>query len=552
MRISTTTVIVCALTCAGLAGSARTLAQECPADSSSLASVTVAYDNATGGSATNSMNAVTFTPSNDGTLRAADARTGQPLWEFAAPELSMASGASRRMTDIRVLRFDANDDGIIDASSGDKLWLYFGLRRGGRLYYALDVSFRGPPKVLWTVGAPDLPGVGEAWSTPTIARVRIAGAAQNSEHFVLILGGGYDGTPGRSGNRIFMVDAASGRLLWYASGPGAAGVPDLALAQMTDAIPARVAAVDIDGDGFADRLYTADIGGRVWRFDVWNGRGRADLATGGVIANLGTAPASASNASAAGAPGSPVNAQDARRFFNAPDIALIQRRGGEAYYNLALGSGDANALGDTVVHDRFYSIRDRDPFSKRAQSAYDGATPIVDADLVDITASPQDARVPPDAKGWKLDLRSNGSGSNGIWSGERALAEALTVNGVVLFTTFQPSTESTEAGCSIEGTGRVYAVRAESGAAALDLDGDQVITLEDRSMKLTQTGIAGEVRVARVPAPRAPAVPPDAPGEDPSGEGAIQLRCVVGAEVISGCRPPGAVFRTFWQRRSID
>ena len=218
MNLSMTTAFVCMLTCAGLAGSAQTLAQECPADTSGPASITVAYDNGTGGSATNSMNAVIFTPSNDGTLRAVDAHTGQSLWEFIAPELSRVSGgssagnASGRMTDLRVLRFDANDDGVIDASSGDKLWLYFGLRRGGPFYYALDVSFRGPPQVLWKLGASDLPGLGEAWSTPTIARVRIAGAAQNSEHFVLILGGGYDDTPGRSGNRIFMVDAASGRL----------------------------------------------------------------------------------------------------------------------------------------------------------------------------------------------------------------------------------------------------------------------------------------------------------------------------------------------------
>ena len=117
---------------------------------------------------------------------------------------------------------------------------------------------------------------------------RVAGAAQNGEHFVLVVGGGYpassSGGGAAGGNRLFMMDAATGKLLWTAGDQSRA---DRALPRMTHAVAARVAAIDTDGDGFADRMYAADVGGRIWRFDIWNGRGPGDLVTGGVLASLG-------------------------------------------------------------------------------------------------------------------------------------------------------------------------------------------------------------------------------------------------------------------------
>ena len=56
---------------------------------------------------------------------------------------------------------------------------------------------------------------------------------------------------------------------------------------MTNAIPGEVRAVDLTGDGFADRMYAADMGGRVWRFDIRNGQPASSLVWGGVFASLG-------------------------------------------------------------------------------------------------------------------------------------------------------------------------------------------------------------------------------------------------------------------------
>ena len=96
---------------------------------------------------------------------------------------------------------------------------------------------------------------------------------------------------------------------------------DLVLPRMDHSIAADIAVLDSNGDGYADRLYVGDLGGQVWRFDITNGNSRDALVTGGVIASLGdhdlATPTLADN----------------RRFYNAPDVSVVQRRGLAAYIN---------------------------------------------------------------------------------------------------------------------------------------------------------------------------------------------------------------------------
>ncbi len=158
----------------------------------------------------------------------------------------------------------------------------------------------------------------------------------------------------------------------------------------------------------------------MWRFDIWNGRPPGELVTGGVFASLGP-----------------------RRFFNAPDVAYIRPRGEAPYYNLAIGSGDPASPSASGVQERFYSLRDYAPFQRLSQSDYDTRTAIVEDDL-----APAGTGASP--SGWKLDLPA----------GERALSEAITVNGTVLFTTFRPNGNVTEL-CEATGTNRVS--RHQSG-----------------------------------------------------------------------------------------
>jgi type IV pilus assembly protein PilY1 len=493
--------------------SAVAYSQACDEAAPPRASVTVAYSEG------RNAQRVVFTPSDEGTLRAMDPTDGRVLWTYRIKEAVAVPGGSF-MTDVRVLLFDANRDGVIDISGGDRVWLYFGARRAGAAYYALDVTDPSVPRELWHIGADSLPGAGEAWSTPTLARVRIAGEVQNGEHFVLLIGGGYGDGTGEAGKRLFMLDAATGRLLWSAAGPaGGASAPDLILTRMTAAIPARVAALDTDGDGFADRLYAADLGGQVWRFDIWNGRTRSALVTGGVLASLSSADA-------------------ARRFFNGPDVALIQPDIGDPYYNIAIGSGDVTAAAAVANHDRFYSLRDRSAFTAFSQAEYETLVPILDAALVDISTLGNNSRIPPDAPGWKLDLQAaTGAG------GERVVGESVTADGVVLFTTFRAGAT----GCAADGSSRVYALKVETGEAALDLNDDGEVTPTDQSMPLSVPGLPAELRIEFAVPPSEAQSEPRVGGDVPTPDTA---RCTVGDEALAHCVSFRALVRTFWRRHS--
>jgi type IV pilus assembly protein PilY1 len=502
-----------------------------------------------GGSTTSpdAADSVVFVPTNDGVLHAINARTGVELWSFIPPQLlgrlvdlyrnPVSPTRSYGLDgDVRVLKFDVNQDGIVDPAAGDRVWLFFGMRRGGNHYYSLDVTTRTAPVLRWMRGPSDLPGVGETWSTPTIARVRVGGATQNGENLVLIFGGGYDDaqqnyqyTTDNSGHRIFMLDAQSGNLLWYAGGPGGAGAPDLELDEMTHSIPGRVVALDIDGDAFADRLYAADMGGRVWRFDIWNGRGRDELVTGGVLAALG------------GGSTGDTSIESNRRFYYAPDVALIQRRGAEPYYNLAIGSGYRGHPLHTETRDRFYSIRDRAPFAKLTQTQYNDSTPLRDSDLVGITPTPEQTAVPSNAPGWKLELTLNGG-----WTGEKILAEALTIDGTILFTSYQPVAASALDPCvPSNGINRAYALRVDNGRPAIDFNDSGVIDIADMSTQLAQTGIAGSVSLLfeNVNARDGEGVAP--PGADELGRRGL---CAIGPEILQRCVVPGSVVRSYWRR----
>jgi type IV pilus assembly protein PilY1 len=501
---------------------------------------------------------IVFLPTNDGLLHAVQGDTGVELWSFIPQELlprlkdlyrdnGIVARSYGLDGEVRVLRFDVNQDNVIDPVAGDRVFIYFGMRRGGRSYYALDVSNPQLPRMLWQIGANAsgaraLPGVGETWSPPAIARVRIGGTThgQNNERFVLIFGGGYDPAQedaafraDTSGNRIYMVDAVSGNLLWYAGGPGSTGTPNLPLAKMTHSIPARVSVLDLDGNGFADRMYAADLGGRVWRFDIWLDKPVGELVTGGVFADLGAASESVPTI------------ENTRRFYNGPDVALIQRRFGEAYLNIALGSGYRGHPLHTATRDRFYSLRDLQPFTRLIQTDYDRATALTDGVLTDKTPDIL-GRIPFDSKGWKLELSLNGG-----WVGEKVLAEATTINGTILFPTYQPRPPESAAPCAPGiGINRAYALSVETGRPTIDFNDNMQITQADAFTTLAQAGIAGEISYVLDTS----AVPPNDPNQGRIPRDSLGRRglCVVGVEVMRSCVSPGNVVRTFWQRPTTN
>jgi type IV pilus assembly protein PilY1 len=485
---------------------------------------------------------VVYTATNDGYLHAVDGSTGVEKWAFVPEELLkrlkqlvIDPTATTRTYgldgDIRILKLDFNGDGDVDTADGDVVWLYVGMRRGGRYYYALNVTNPNSPQLMWKDSVTELPDLGETWSAPTIARVAVSGASQNNQKLVLIFGGGYDGSQENTsqvadgmGNSIYMVDAKTGTRLWSASDSG----HNLNLASMTNSIPGRVSVIDINGDGYADRMYAADMGGRIFRFDIFSGNAPATLVTGGVFAKLGTG-------AAAGGNDSPAPIANTRRFYNAPDVALIQRRGADPYYNLAIGSGYRGHPLHRPTLDRFYSLRDKQPYTKYTTNPTAAQLPVItDADPVDITPDPMAATVGTGAVGWKLVFDPTGTSTTA--TGEKVLNEATTVNGVVLFSTYAPQTASPTEPCRPTSLNKVYALRVDNGHPALDLNGDGVINNSDKYENVIHEGILGGVNVGVLRGTLADAL------------GGTPTVCLAGMHILGKCVNVSDSIRTYWRK----
>lgn len=405
---------------------------------------------------------------NDGYLHSIDAESGVEQWAFIPPEflddqidLFLNPEVAARHYGLDgdlVVQIVANRDGV--ATSGEKVYLYFGMRRGGDVYYALDVSRPDEPAVMW---ARSFPGGGQSWSPPVPTRIDIGG----SNRLVLVIGGGYStahDTPALTGtdaigNAIHIVDALTGEVLWHGSNTRG----DQRFDAMTHALPAGVKVIDMDGDGLADRMYASDMGGQVWRFDIRHGHAAHDLVAGGVIAQLGGAPAEMP----------PV--ESTRRFYYPPDVALVSAT--PSFLHIGIGSGHRARPNSVATRDRFYALRDYHPFRAMPQAYYDALAPVTDADLEDITTD-LDATVPPNAAGWKLRFGAQG---------EKVLAEARTFDNHVYFTTFTPGTPDGDGCTPAPGSNRLYVVNVLNGAPVNNLDGSidgDTLTATDRHIDL--------------------------------------------------------------------
>jgi type IV pilus assembly protein PilY1 len=370
---------------------------------------------------------------------------------------------------------DYNGDGIVNGT--DKVWLFFGFRRGGNLYYAMDVTNPAEPKIMWTIegGSGDFNELGQTWSQPKIIFTKLNTVGVKPKP-TLLFGGGYDpikdaksvggiGDADTQGKAIYMVDAQSGELVWRLA-PGGDTV-----FVGKDSIPASVASLDSDSDGFVDRLYAGDTGGNVWRVDV-PGSDKSKFSVF-KLASLGNG---------GGTGGTQAND---RRFFSEPDIvrAYITETinsgkkdlGGKdiivqqdiPYDAILLGSGDrTNPLGSDN-DDKFFMIKDNNIKTQQFIPTTPIPTTITLNDLADYTDNPfgqllttQEkeslALQVSQKKGWFIDLEL---------SGEKSTSPSVTLKNTVYFSSYTPPSDNIESdSCKVSsGKGWLYAVDLELG-----------------------------------------------------------------------------------------
>jgi type IV pilus assembly protein PilY1 len=378
--------------------------------------------------------AVIFAGANDGMLHAFEDATGEELWGFIPSELLSRLKDLPRGSGLKYY-VDGSPKAYITES---KKIVIFGLRRGGSHYYALDVTDPERPRFLWKIG-PETPGYSEmaqSWSTPHIGKIRYG----SSDKVVCFIGGGYDEnqdkktvtTEDKRGRVIYVVDAQTGDQLWrwdYSRD-----------SNMRYSIPSDISRVDTNGDGYTDRLYVGDMGGRIWRFDI--GDSDTNAWSGKVFFNAS------------------VNGK--RKIFYAPDVTLEK-----GYEMVFFGTGDREHPNETSVINRFYAVKDKGVNKTLSEE-----------DLEDVTNGLSTGSL-ENKEGWFVSLGTN--------RGEKVTGVPAVAYGAVYFTSFSPSSQSGE------NTARLYALNYQHGNAILNLnpanDTEGVrIDLTDRS-KVIGTGV---------------------------------------------------------------
>jgi len=405
---------------------------------------------------------VIFVSTNDGYLHAIDAANGRELWAFIPErllgrlyELSLNEPAANKQYGL--------DGEIRVVLQNNRKILLFGMRRGGEAVFAVDVTSKNSPKILWEIdsrraGFLDL---GQTWSAPTVAQVNVGG----SRRTVVIFAGGYDsGQDNRTfrtdkiGNAVYMIDLLDGSLIWSGGSASAQSSHDLQLARMNFSIPAEMRILDINDDELADRMYVGDMGGQLWRFDIINGNGPGSLVEGGVLASLGAADISGE-----------IPATEVRRFYNTPDVVRVISDE-KIFLAINLGSGyRAHPLdgGAVAADDEFFSIRDFHVFDTLDSGDY--GSPLTRDQLPHIAPTNCPSTLLPEDPGWRLGMVQG--------DGEKVLSPALTVANNLFFTSFTPI--NTGNSCvPAGGLKRLYQVSVLDGCALTNMD----VPLDEREL----------------------------------------------------------------------
>lgn len=455
--------------------------------------------------------------SNDGYMRlirntdAAGNELGQEVWGFMPRAVMSSQKVLRENKPTKnhpygvdgmpvVYKQDVNGNGTIDP--GDKVLLVFGLRRGGSQYYAIDISNPESPSLRWRIDSSgDFSELGLTFSNPRVVHVNPGSGPRPA----LIFGGGYDtnkdsrsgtGTDDSVGNALYVVDLATGTLIWKAVGGGFGATstifrhPDL-----VDSVPSDIAVVDTDGTGLADRAMFGDTGGNIWRADLVGPSEDWKLTR---LAKLGRHAAGGK--------------KNDRRFFHRPDFVASRDHDGP-FDAIIIGSGDRADPKDKggEVDNYIFMIKDR---HVGAGTGTDSNILHVDlADVTDNCLQDDSCTTPPDlVDGWKILLER---------SGEKVLASPLTIAGTVYITSFVrpqfPPGAATS--CKLpEGDGYLYALSLRNGTARRNYnendnpldDPDSPNSKDDRDTKLLSSGIPPEV----VPLPPDKILRPDLVMED--------------------------------------
>ncbi len=377
-----------------------------------------------------------FSGSNDGMMHCFKDSTGEEQWGFIPPDqldrLQLLSDATTTHD------YFVDGSSVVYQQDGGQKTLFFGERRGGYNYYALNVTTPASPSWLYKIEPGILGGgaaqLGQSWCTPTIATIKTATGSDK----VFLMAGGYDINQDAAiplsldsqGRAVFAVKVADGTV-------SSLNMNGANFAGMTRSI-VDLAGFDTDGNGYVNRVYAGDLGGKMFAFEddngdgVWSGRTFFSASADGVQ----------------------------RKCFYSPD-AVAESYGEMIFF----GTGDREHPNDNTVVNRIYAIKnewtDPAPAMLTESNLMD-----VTADLIQMgTAGEQEAAREglESSKGWYFRLEN---------LGEQITSSVTVYAGVAYFTTYTPEAgvvtgDPCEA-ASGRGQARLYAVDYLTGGAVYD------------------------------------------------------------------------------------
>lgn len=433
--------------------------------------------------------------------------------------------------------------------------LVFGERRGGRSYWALDITEPDPSK--WTVkwhleGGVFSDELGYSWSKPSFASLR-TGSGTTSFTDVVIFGGGYDTeednypepwsdenddgkydsaagetyedannngqydyyNPDKNemGRGIFVVDLDTGALRFaatYGALDSTSGVSQRYSA-MKWSFPADPSVIEMSGRLLA---YFSDVYGQVWKVTYDYNRTPQKWVVKRIFeSNPGSDQAKAVDALTLTP--SLNSADQGRKTFYSPDVSFGNDWTSDPV--LYLGTGDrSHPRYVPNYHDRFYAFSDTDILADETQllnltcdeldvgadtnqdNTVDSTNDTAAANsLLDILYGDRTIYGAGNARGWYkvMGLQGNCTQEPFDHEGEKVLSRPTVFAGVVYFTTFQPVFIDP---CDPSGNAMIYALGFSEGIAAMDLNianDSGLANITDTFRTIGNSSIASGVRI---------------------------------------------------------
>ena len=384
-----------------------------------------------------------YVGANDGMLHAFNADNGAELWGYipsmVLPNLYKLADKNYGTTHSHYVNATPQQADVYFDSAWHTI-LVGGLGRGGRGFYALDVTDPSSPSVLWEFTSDTSKGagyvkdadLGYSYGTPVITKL-------SDGTWAVIVTSGYNNNE---------VSGATGKgFVWILNAKTGAVIKKIDTDVGTTSAPAGLARIigyseTASTNNTATSLYGGDLLGNVWRIDISAvvGSGSGGTATVQRIATL-------KNASG-----------DVQPITSRPQVSKVGNK-----RVIFVGTGQYLGLSDiaTTGAQSIYALKDTNTSYGNPRASTCSASTKTSCFVKQVYADSNNVRTATSSVSYDVDFETmNGWFTDLPTSGERANTDPALQLGTLVFTTNIPSSASA---CSPGGTSNIIYVNYKTG-----------------------------------------------------------------------------------------